>query len=84
MREIGRHIAPTCAVRSRASMSHAASFLNNHIARDLDSAANWKAVTEDRRSLAIRENSRTHISLRGRGSGLHIRAVTGMQVGGFA
>ena len=84
MREIGRHIAPTCAVRSRASMSHAASFLDNHIARCLDDAANWKAVTEDRRSMTIRESSHTYSSRRGLGLGLHIRAVTGMRVGGFA
>ena len=67
MREIGRHIAPTCAVRSRASMSHAASFLDNHIARDLGAAANWKDSTEYCRPLTIRESSHTHSSRRGRG-----------------
>ena len=67
MREIGRHIAPTCAVRSRASMSDTASFLDNHIARDLDAAANWKDSTEYCRSLTIRESSHTHSSRRGRG-----------------
>ena len=67
MREIRRRIAPTCAVRSHASKSHAASFLNNHIARGLDDAANWKAVTEDRRSTTIQKSSHTHSSRRGRG-----------------
>ena len=67
MRERSRHVAPTCAVRSHMSMSDAASFLDNHIAWGLDAAANWKAVTEDRRSLTIRESSHTHSSRRGRG-----------------
>ena len=84
MRELSRHIAPTCAIRSHASKSHAASFLDNHIARGLDNAANWKVVTEDRRSMTIRKSSHTHSSRRGRGSVLHIRAVSGMWVGGFA
>ncbi|EFF79724.1 hypothetical protein HMPREF0970_01358 [Schaalia odontolytica F0309] len=39
MREIRRHIAPTCVVRSRASMSKAASLLNNHTARRWQNAA---------------------------------------------
>ena len=67
MRERSRNVAPTCAVRSHMLMSDAASFLDNHIARGLDAAANWKAVTEDRRSLTIRKSSHTHSSRRGRG-----------------
>ena len=65
-------------------MNNTASFLDNHIARGLDDTANWKAVTEDRRSLTIRESSHIHSSRRGRGSDLHICAVSGMRVGGFA
>ena len=53
--------------RSRAPMNNTASFLDNHIARNPPSAAIWKTATQHRRSLAIRENSRTHISRRGRG-----------------
>ena len=67
MREIRRHIAATCAVRSRSSMSDAASFLDNHIARKHHDVAIWKAATQHRRSLAIRDHSRTHLSRRGRG-----------------
>ena len=67
MREIRLHIAPTCAVRSRASMSDAASLLNNHIARRRQSAAIWKAATQHRGRWQSGENSRTHISRRGRG-----------------
>ena len=53
--------------RSRAPMNNTASFLDNHIARNPHSAAIWKTATQHHRSLAIRENSRTHISRRGRG-----------------
>ena len=48
-------------------MNNTASFLDNHIARNPHSAAIWKTATQHRQSLAIRENSRTHISRRGRG-----------------
>ena len=56
-----------CFVVPHASPSNTASFLDNHIARNPHSAAIWKTATQHRRSLAIRENSRTHISRRGRG-----------------
>ena len=56
-----------CLVIPHTSPSDTASFLDNHIARNPHSAAIWKTATQHRRSLAIRENSRTHISRRGRG-----------------
>ena len=56
-----------CLVVSHASPSDTASFFDNHTARSRHSEAFWKAVIQHRRSLTIRENSRTHISRRGRG-----------------
>ena len=56
-----------CLVVPHASPSNTASFLDNHIARNPHSTAIWKTATQHRRSLAIRENSRTHLSRRGRG-----------------
>ena len=67
-----------CLVVPHTSPSNTASFLDNHIARGLSDAANWKAVTEDRRSLTIRESSHTHISRRGRG-----RACTSVRLREF-
>ena len=52
-------------------MNNTASFLDNHIARSRHNAAIWKTATQHHRSLAIRENSRTHISRRRR-----VRACT--------
>ena len=56
-----------CLVVPHASPSDTASFFDNHTARSRHSEAFWKAVIQHRRSLTIRENSRTHISRRGRG-----------------
>ena len=56
-----------CLVIPHTSPSDTASFLDNHIARSRPNAAIWKTATQHRRSLAIRDHSRTRISRRGRG-----------------
>ena len=67
-----------CLVVPHASPSDTASFLDNHIARSWHSEAIWKAVIQHRRSLAIRDHSRTRISRRGRG-----RACTSVRLREF-
>ena len=67
MREIRRHIAPTCAARSHTSMSDAASLLNNHIARDRHLCPLAWPITRYRRPVTIWEHVHTHRSRRGRG-----------------